>query len=268
MDFRFPLNWSRFSKGGSYKTVKHNQTVQIHPTSSLFEQNPRWVVYHELVFTTKEYMRQVIEIESNWLLEASDGLYGGVFLYTCLCVQGFGEMFIQISFSEYSYVRHHVYMKIKGLCSNPIRRWHRIIIRQRISRTMPGRSYQRVRASLQNKLRSVGMIKKWITSYAHLLLVFNYPTYGVWINESSVESPQQSPRNLWFTKLIMIESPHFASSPATCAFEYFSYIYIYVCVCVCAWGRGRGMCIGEREGRRRRKVGIQVNLVVVPSQHV
>lgn len=50
---------ARLSKGGNYKTVKHNQTVMIHPNSSLFEELPRWVIYHELVFTTKEFMRQV-----------------------------------------------------------------------------------------------------------------------------------------------------------------------------------------------------------------
>ena len=31
----------------------------IHPNSSLFEDKPRWLIYHELVFTTKEFMRQV-----------------------------------------------------------------------------------------------------------------------------------------------------------------------------------------------------------------
>ena len=31
----------------------------IHPNSSLFQEQPRWVIYHELVFTTKEFMRQV-----------------------------------------------------------------------------------------------------------------------------------------------------------------------------------------------------------------
>ena len=31
----------------------------IHPNSSLFEDKPRWVIYYELVFTTKEFMRQV-----------------------------------------------------------------------------------------------------------------------------------------------------------------------------------------------------------------
>ena len=49
---------ARLSKGG-YRTAKHQQVVHIHPNSSLFEEQPRWVVYYELVFTTKEYMRQV-----------------------------------------------------------------------------------------------------------------------------------------------------------------------------------------------------------------
>lgn len=35
------------------------QTVHIHPSSGLSEVLPRWVVYHELVLTTKEYMRVV-----------------------------------------------------------------------------------------------------------------------------------------------------------------------------------------------------------------
>ncbi|KAJ3654984.1 hypothetical protein Zmor_014133 [Zophobas morio] len=66
---------ARLSKGGSYKTVKHNQSVTIHPNSALFEDLPRWVLYHELVFTTKEFMRQVIEIESKWLLEVAPHYY-------------------------------------------------------------------------------------------------------------------------------------------------------------------------------------------------
>lgn len=50
---------ARLSKGGHYKTAKHNQTVSIHSNSSLFQELPRWLLYHELVFTTKEFMRQV-----------------------------------------------------------------------------------------------------------------------------------------------------------------------------------------------------------------
>ncbi|CAG9770467.1 unnamed protein product [Ceutorhynchus assimilis] len=66
---------ARLSKGGSYKTVKHNQSVTVHPNSALFEELPRWILYHELVFTTKEFMRQVIEIESKWLLEVAPHYY-------------------------------------------------------------------------------------------------------------------------------------------------------------------------------------------------
>lgn len=55
----FFYNAARLAKGG-YRTAKHQQVVHIHPNSSLFEEQPRWVIYYELVFTTKEYMRQVL----------------------------------------------------------------------------------------------------------------------------------------------------------------------------------------------------------------
>lgn len=71
----FFYHTGRLSKGGVYKSVKHQQTVHIHPNSSLFEELPRWVVYYELVFTTKEYMRQIIEIENGWLLEVAPHYY-------------------------------------------------------------------------------------------------------------------------------------------------------------------------------------------------
>ncbi len=69
----FFYHTSRLSKGGDYRTAKHQQTVHIHPSSSLFQTvpQPRWVIYHELVQTSKEYMRQVIEIENTWLVEVA-----------------------------------------------------------------------------------------------------------------------------------------------------------------------------------------------------
>uniref|UniRef100_A0A8C0C1I0 Helicase C-terminal domain-containing protein n=1 Tax=Buteo japonicus TaxID=224669 RepID=A0A8C0C1I0_9AVES len=70
----FFYHTARLTRGG-YRTVKHQQTVFIHPNSSLFEEQPRWVLYHELVFTTKEFMRQVIEIDSAWLLEVAPHYY-------------------------------------------------------------------------------------------------------------------------------------------------------------------------------------------------
>lgn len=35
----------------------------------------RWVVYHELVMTSKEYMRNVSEIRSEWLVEIAPHYY-------------------------------------------------------------------------------------------------------------------------------------------------------------------------------------------------
>jgi len=49
--------------------------VHVHPSSSLFDAMPRWVIYNELVFTTKEFMRELIEIESDWLLEIAPHYY-------------------------------------------------------------------------------------------------------------------------------------------------------------------------------------------------
>ena len=40
----------------SFKTLVENTPTYIHPSSSLFQRQPDWVVYHELVLTSKEYM--------------------------------------------------------------------------------------------------------------------------------------------------------------------------------------------------------------------
>ncbi|KAJ4193510.1 Cyclin-dependent kinase catalytic subunit [Fusarium falciforme] len=67
----FP-NAARLQKSGdSYRTVKNNTTVWIHPSSVLMAIDPpeKMVVYFELVQTTKEYMRSVMPIEPRWLSE-------------------------------------------------------------------------------------------------------------------------------------------------------------------------------------------------------
>merc|ERR1719419_2190849 len=52
-----------------YRTLVDQQVVYIHPSSALFNRQPDWVVYHELVLTTKEYMREVTAIDPKWLVE-------------------------------------------------------------------------------------------------------------------------------------------------------------------------------------------------------
>ncbi|KAJ1675280.1 DEAH-box ATP-dependent RNA helicase prp22, partial [Spiromyces aspiralis] len=54
-----------------YKTIIDGTPVYIHPSSALFRRDPQWLIYHELVMTTKEYMREVTAIEPRWLIEAA-----------------------------------------------------------------------------------------------------------------------------------------------------------------------------------------------------
>ncbi|RKF62945.1 Pre-mRNA-splicing factor ATP-dependent RNA helicase-like protein cdc28 [Erysiphe neolycopersici] len=69
----FP-NAALLQRGGdSYRTVKNNTTVYIHPSSVLMDSNPpiKMVVYYELVQTTKEYMRSCLPIKPEWLHEVA-----------------------------------------------------------------------------------------------------------------------------------------------------------------------------------------------------
>jgi len=51
------------------------QTVHFHPSSGLLWVLPTWVIYHELVLATKEYMRQVTELKPDWLVEIAPHYY-------------------------------------------------------------------------------------------------------------------------------------------------------------------------------------------------
>jgi pre-mRNA-splicing factor ATP-dependent RNA helicase DHX16 len=64
------LHWSR-----THTCLPAASQVHIHPGSSLRESLPRWVVYHELVLTSKEYMRTVSEIRPEWLVEIAPHYY-------------------------------------------------------------------------------------------------------------------------------------------------------------------------------------------------
>lgn len=66
---------AKLQKTGAYRTIKNPQTVYIHPSAGLAQVLPRWVIYHELVLTTKEYMRQVTELKPDWLVEIAPHYY-------------------------------------------------------------------------------------------------------------------------------------------------------------------------------------------------
>jgi len=70
------------SPGDAYKVAgrkqeQHFQPIHVHPSSALFGSDPKpaWVIYHELVLTAKEYMRQIMQIQPEWLLQAAPHYY-------------------------------------------------------------------------------------------------------------------------------------------------------------------------------------------------
>jgi len=70
----FFTNAARLQRGGdSYRTVKNNTTVHIHPSSVLMDSNPpvKMICYFELVETSKEFMRNCMPIKPEWLHEAA-----------------------------------------------------------------------------------------------------------------------------------------------------------------------------------------------------
>lgn len=96
---------ARLSKDGeSYRILQSKLITYIHPSSSLApkKQNnnkkndddnnninlnlslsrmkPKWILYQELILTTKEFMRQNIEIDPKWLIEVAPHLYNSTWL--------------------------------------------------------------------------------------------------------------------------------------------------------------------------------------------
>lgn len=54
-----------------YKTLVEGTPVYIHPSSALFNRAPEWLIYHELLLTTREYCHTVTAIEPKWLVEVA-----------------------------------------------------------------------------------------------------------------------------------------------------------------------------------------------------
>ncbi|XP_052735676.1 probable pre-mRNA-splicing factor ATP-dependent RNA helicase DEAH9 isoform X3 [Vigna angularis] len=64
-----------YSHDGMYKTLRGSQEVYIHPSSVLFRVNPKWVIYHSLVSTDRQYMRNVLTIDPSCLMDAAPHFY-------------------------------------------------------------------------------------------------------------------------------------------------------------------------------------------------
>jgi len=66
---------AKLQMDGSYKTVRDDVELHIHPVSVLFKRSPKWVIFNQVVQTTKYYMRNVTVIEPEWLSELAPHFY-------------------------------------------------------------------------------------------------------------------------------------------------------------------------------------------------
>ncbi|KAJ5719494.1 hypothetical protein N7493_007949 [Penicillium malachiteum] len=57
-----------------YATIKDNQNVLLHP-STVLAHDAEWVLYHEFVLTSKNYIRTVTAVKPEWLLDIAPTYY-------------------------------------------------------------------------------------------------------------------------------------------------------------------------------------------------
>ncbi|GAA5953837.1 hypothetical protein JCM3765_000665 [Sporobolomyces pararoseus] len=62
---------------GTFRSIKENAVLHIHPSSVLFTRTPKskFVVYHEVIETTKRFMREITCVELDWLVEEAGHYY-------------------------------------------------------------------------------------------------------------------------------------------------------------------------------------------------
>ncbi|VEL12321.1 unnamed protein product [Protopolystoma xenopodis] len=62
---------------GEYVNLRTGMPCHLHPTSALYGMGytPDYIIYHELIMTTKEYMQCVSSVEGQWLAELGPMFY-------------------------------------------------------------------------------------------------------------------------------------------------------------------------------------------------
>ncbi|CAL2233130.1 unnamed protein product [Prunus armeniaca] len=70
-NFSGPWCFENFVQSQSLRRAQdvRKQLLSIMDNSALFQRQPDWVIYHELVMTTKEYMSKVTVVDPKWLVE-------------------------------------------------------------------------------------------------------------------------------------------------------------------------------------------------------
>jgi len=66
---------AKMQPDGSFRSIRDNVELHVHPSSILFTRNAPWVIFHEVVSTTKAYMRELTVIDPAWLTELAPHFY-------------------------------------------------------------------------------------------------------------------------------------------------------------------------------------------------
>lgn len=69
------FNAAKRTNNDMYVTLSDRREVALHPSSSLRELVPKYVIYDELHMTAREYMREVMSIDPAWLVELAPSYY-------------------------------------------------------------------------------------------------------------------------------------------------------------------------------------------------
>ncbi|XP_061658731.1 ATP-dependent RNA helicase DHX33 [Syngnathoides biaculeatus] len=70
------INAAELQPDGSYLALDTHQSVAIHPSSVLFQAKPAYVVFNELLHTSRCYMRDLCLVDADWLLNAAPEYFG------------------------------------------------------------------------------------------------------------------------------------------------------------------------------------------------
>ncbi|KAG7798764.1 hypothetical protein KL929_001807 [Ogataea haglerorum] len=68
---------AQFKKHGEYVNLRTGLQMRLHPTASLYGMGdlPKYVIYHELLLTGREYMNHVTAVDGEWLCEFGEIFY-------------------------------------------------------------------------------------------------------------------------------------------------------------------------------------------------
>uniref|UniRef100_A0A8C5DK58 ATP-dependent RNA helicase DHX33 n=1 Tax=Gouania willdenowi TaxID=441366 RepID=A0A8C5DK58_GOUWI len=70
------VNAAELQLDGSYVALDTHQAVAVHPSSVLFQAKPAYVVFNELLHTSRCYMRDLCLVDADWLMEAAPEYFG------------------------------------------------------------------------------------------------------------------------------------------------------------------------------------------------